>query len=263
MGRDLARVQVACKLKESSLSALQQSASFGGCFTSARWITCIGKVKPFVAALNSDKMTKRSRSKKPSRKKKPNHVDPEAAEGRILAAYGLGIGCTLSDSDGSDRDGDSASSSPGEQRRSSTVGESFTAFPPAVPKTQKGVRPDHSFVDLHMHSTCSDGRLSPTALVRKAAANGVRIMALTDHDTMAGVEEAAAAGAQLGVRCVEMCLSNNYHYLTPPLPPSLDRLQPIVLSSILFLPRFTLQTGGAFDALLEFSIPPCPSWHGH
>lgn len=49
--------------------------------------------------------------------------------------------------------------------------------------------------DLHMHSTASDGALSPTQLVEMAGQNGVRMLALTDHDTLAGLEEAAAAAA--------------------------------------------------------------------
>lgn len=50
--------------------------------------------------------------------------------------------------------------------------------------------------DLHMHSHVSDGTLSPTALLERAAAAGVKVLALTDHDTIAGLDEAReAAGA--------------------------------------------------------------------
>jgi predicted metal-dependent phosphoesterase TrpH len=49
-------------------------------------------------------------------------------------------------------------------------------------------------VDLHTHSTASDGRLAPTELVAKAAASGLRVLALTDHDSAAGVDEALTAG---------------------------------------------------------------------
>jgi predicted metal-dependent phosphoesterase TrpH len=53
-------------------------------------------------------------------------------------------------------------------------------------------------VDLHAHSTRSDGLLTPTALVARALAEGVSGLALTDHDTVEGVAEAqAAAGAGL------------------------------------------------------------------
>ncbi|GAB3481146.1 PHP domain-containing protein [Marinomonas epiphytica] len=45
-------------------------------------------------------------------------------------------------------------------------------------------------VDLHMHSTCSDGKLSPTQLVELAHEQGVSLFALTDHDSIAGLAEA-------------------------------------------------------------------------
>ncbi len=57
-------------------------------------------------------------------------------------------------------------------------------------------------IDLHAHSLRSDGALSPEELVRLAVARGVRIMALADHDTLAGVAEATAAGALHGVRLI-------------------------------------------------------------
>jgi predicted metal-dependent phosphoesterase TrpH len=53
--------------------------------------------------------------------------------------------------------------------------------------------------DLHNHSTASDGTLSPTELVEQSAAAGVRVMALTDHDTTEGIEEACRAAARLGI----------------------------------------------------------------
>jgi len=49
--------------------------------------------------------------------------------------------------------------------------------------------------DLHTHSSASDGTLSPAALVDAAAARGITLLALTDHDTVAGLGEAAAAAA--------------------------------------------------------------------
>jgi 3',5'-nucleoside bisphosphate phosphatase len=57
-------------------------------------------------------------------------------------------------------------------------------------------------VDLHCHSTISDGVLQPAAVVARAAANGVELLALTDHDNLAGVDEAAAAAAEAGIRLV-------------------------------------------------------------
>ncbi|MBU0549998.1 PHP domain-containing protein [Myxococcota bacterium] len=54
-------------------------------------------------------------------------------------------------------------------------------------------------IDLHMHSTRSDGDRPPARLVEMAAARGVRIIALTDHDSVAGLEEARAASEGLDV----------------------------------------------------------------
>jgi hypothetical protein len=57
-------------------------------------------------------------------------------------------------------------------------------------------------IDLHTHSCCSDGALPPAALVERAAAAGVQVLALTDHDTTAGLEAATRRGTELGVRLV-------------------------------------------------------------
>ncbi|MFN8111169.1 MAG: PHP domain-containing protein [Thermoleophilia bacterium] len=57
-------------------------------------------------------------------------------------------------------------------------------------------------IDLHAHTTASDGDLSPAALVARAAAHGVRVLAVTDHDTLAGVEDAMAAGTAHGVTVI-------------------------------------------------------------
>jgi predicted metal-dependent phosphoesterase TrpH len=56
--------------------------------------------------------------------------------------------------------------------------------------------------DLHCHSTASDGVLTPAALVRRAAANGVGVLALTDHDDLTGLAEAEAAASERGIRLV-------------------------------------------------------------
>lgn len=53
--------------------------------------------------------------------------------------------------------------------------------------------------DLHLHTTASDGLLSPDALVRKAAEKGVSVIAVTDHDTLAGLDRAMREGETLGV----------------------------------------------------------------
>ena len=58
------------------------------------------------------------------------------------------------------------------------------------------------FVDLHTHSTASDGALAPRAVVQAARAADLAVIALTDHDTLDGLAEAEAAGRDLGVRVV-------------------------------------------------------------
>jgi predicted metal-dependent phosphoesterase TrpH len=56
--------------------------------------------------------------------------------------------------------------------------------------------------DLHSHSHCSDGLLSPAAVAQLARDGGVDAWALTDHDTVAGVPEARAAAEALGLRFI-------------------------------------------------------------
>ncbi len=53
--------------------------------------------------------------------------------------------------------------------------------------------------DLHSHSTASDGTLTPSQLVARAAAAGVEVLALTDHDTTEGLQEAAVAAGEAGL----------------------------------------------------------------
>jgi 3',5'-nucleoside bisphosphate phosphatase len=57
-------------------------------------------------------------------------------------------------------------------------------------------------VDLHCHSTASDGALAPAVLVARAHERGVQLLALTDHDTLEGIDEARAAAGALGMRLV-------------------------------------------------------------
>ncbi len=57
-------------------------------------------------------------------------------------------------------------------------------------------------LELHSHTTCSDGSLSPAELVKFAAEKGVRALAITDHDTMAGWEEAIATATPLNLEIV-------------------------------------------------------------
>jgi predicted metal-dependent phosphoesterase TrpH len=56
--------------------------------------------------------------------------------------------------------------------------------------------------DLHCHSNLSDGTLTPTELVARAAGREVKVLALTDHDDVAGLAEAAKAAAQYGIEFI-------------------------------------------------------------
>jgi len=60
-------------------------------------------------------------------------------------------------------------------------------------------------VDLHVHSTASDGAFPAAEVVAQAASRGLRAIALTDHDTLDGVPAATSAGARLDVRVVSGC----------------------------------------------------------
>ncbi|HEV8499512.1 MAG TPA: PHP domain-containing protein [Gemmatimonadaceae bacterium] len=59
-----------------------------------------------------------------------------------------------------------------------------------------------AFVDLHAHSTASDGSRAPADVVREAKRIGLAAIAITDHDTVAGITEATAMAEELGVRVV-------------------------------------------------------------
>ncbi|HPP36462.1 MAG TPA: PHP domain-containing protein [Clostridiales bacterium] len=58
------------------------------------------------------------------------------------------------------------------------------------------------YTDLHTHSTASDGSMTPAELVRHAYESGLSAVALTDHDTVAGVEEALEEGAKIGIEVI-------------------------------------------------------------
>jgi len=85
-------------------------------------------------------------------------------------------------------------------------------------------------IDLHTHSTASDGTLSPTELMQEAARAGLRAIALTDHDTVAGAQEAAAEADRHGLRFfpgVELdigCSHGSFHLLGLNLKPESPEL---------------------------------------
>lgn len=70
--------------------------------------------------------------------------------------------------------------------------------------------------DLHCHSSISDGTLAPAEVVNRAAERGVKVLALTDHDDLDGLDEARAAAAQRGmifINGVEISVSWRIHTL--------------------------------------------------
>ncbi len=62
--------------------------------------------------------------------------------------------------------------------------------------------PGRGFIDLHLHTTASDGTLSPSDLVARAKSRGLSAIAVTDHDTVGGVEEGVRAGSEHGLEVV-------------------------------------------------------------
>lgn len=71
---------------------------------------------------------------------------------------------------------------------------------------------DTRIIDMHVHSSASDGTFSPSALLLEAKKAGLAAMALTDHDTMDGIQEAEAAAAKLGIELVPgIEISTEYH----------------------------------------------------
>lgn len=91
-----------------------------------------------------------------------------------------------------------------------------------------------SKIDLHIHTTASDGTFTPSELVQRAKAAGLGALAITDHDTMAGVPEAQAAGAALGVEVLGgIEISTDYrgedtHVLGYGLRPDAPELRPVL-----------------------------------
>src|SRR5205085_4110773 len=77
-------------------------------------------------------------------------------------------------------------------------GGSTPGSPPRKPTLE-------NVIDLHSHSTASDGSDSPSELMALAQRQGLTALALTDHDTVEGLAEARAAAADAGVRLIQGC----------------------------------------------------------
>ena len=57
-------------------------------------------------------------------------------------------------------------------------------------------------IDLHVHTTASDGQYTPSQIIQKAAEKKLKVIAITDHDTFSGVNEAKAEGEKLGIKVI-------------------------------------------------------------
>lgn len=86
------------------------------------------------------------------------------------------------------------------------------------PTAPQSTKPESSLaykrIDLHSHSTCSDGSNSPTQLLQKASEANIDIFALTDHDTLAGIAEAKKAAESLGIELINGVEISCQHTLT-------------------------------------------------
>ena len=58
-------------------------------------------------------------------------------------------------------------------------------------------------IDLHVHTTASDGQYTPTDIIGMAAEKNIKIIAITDHDTVAGLEEGKKAAEKAGITLVQ------------------------------------------------------------
>ena len=85
--------------------------------------------------------------------------------------------------------------------------------------------------DLHMHTVHSDGTFTPTQLIELAKRQGLSCVALTDHDTLSGVEEAQATGSRIGVEVIAgieisaICDPGTMHILGYFIDPQSKKLQ--------------------------------------
>lgn len=107
------------------------------------------------------------------------------------------------------------------------------------------------FVDLHLHSTYSDGVLTPAELVSEAASIGLRAIALADHDNVDGIAEAIAAGEQSGVEvlsAVELSVVWQDYQDLHLLGYAFDHTNPALLKS---LDEFRVFRAGRSERILE------------
>lgn len=83
----------------------------------------------------------------------------------------------------------------------------YNNFKVAIPANYSNILVEvrMSCIDLHTHTLASDGTDTPAQLVRRARAQGLQAVAITDHDTVGGLAEAEAQGAELGLEVIRGC----------------------------------------------------------
>lgn len=121
------------------------------------------------------------------------------------------------------------------------------------------------YADLHNHTTASDGDLSPDALIRKAREIGVRVMGITDHDTIGGLDEALAAGRNYAVDVipgVEVSIRFKRPFFTGTLH-LLCYFAPELLKDAEFIPALTATLGqGRGEMLVKARVEEINQWFG-
>ena len=110
-------------------------------------------------------------------------------------------------------------------------------------------------IDLHMHTTASDGRSTPEALVARAWDVGIRTLSVTDHDTMAGVAPAVRAAEPLGMTVIpgieitSVHGGKDVHVLAYFLPESAPGLQDMLQRQRRLRVERAMEIAGRLDAL--------------
>ncbi len=121
------------------------------------------------------------------------------------------------------------------------------------------------FIDLHAHTTCSDGSMTPSEVVELAARKKLAAVAITDHDTVNGIEEALEAGKRFGIRVVPgIELSTKYEdrsvHLVGLFP---DVCSPVLQQTMQKIVRARIERNEKmFGRLAELNYPVDPAEYG-
>ena len=112
------------------------------------------------------------------------------------------------------------------------------------------------YIDLHTHSTCSDGSMTPAELVKHAKSSGLSAVAISDHDTCDGVSEAVKAGAECGIEVVPAIeLSAKSDTETHILGYFIDPSSPALLSAVDYIRDVrTQRIGETCEMLKKYKI---------